>query len=87
MILEDDKRLSYLPLEKATIPPQGIIEHIKDHYWTLHPTKGLVFFNKHSPQCNANESLARRLQEGMYPWAELRFISSVFRSINLQDYC
>lgn len=82
---EDDKRLSFLPLEKATNPPAGFLNHVKDHWWAVHPTKGLVFFKKTSPQCNSNESLSKRIN-AMYPWAEVRLIPSVFFPVDPNDY-
>ena len=82
---DTDKRLSFLPLEKATNPPEGIIEHIKDRWWIVHPIKGLVFFRKFAPQCNSNEELTKSLAV-MYPWSKVQFIPSVFRRINPRDY-
>lgn len=85
MIDPDDKRLRYVPLDKATVPPPGLIEHIKDSWWSVHPERGLIFF-KDSPQCNQNEAVSRHISSGHYPWAEVQFIPSVFRTINPQDY-
>jgi hypothetical protein len=82
---ENDPRLSFTPLEVAVIPPTGLIEHIKDKWWIVHPTKGVCYFRKHSPQCNSNEEVGRRFMV-MYPWAELKFIPSVFRTIEPRDY-
>lgn len=88
IVPEDDPRLFFTSTEKAITPPAGLIEHLKDRWWVVHPTKGLVFWDKHhmAPQCNSNEAVARRIWEQMYPWAEIKFIPSVYRSINPQDY-
>lgn len=85
---EDDPRLVFVPIEKFIIPPPGLIEHLADRWWSVHPSKGLVFYDKKmmAPQCNVNESLVRRLAEKQYPWAETIFIKSVFRRINPRDY-
>ena len=82
-----DERMVFVSFEKATVPPAGLIEHIKDSWWVTHPEKGVAFFDKRrqSPQCNRNEEIARRIG-GMYPWAEIKFIPSVFRRIDPQDY-
>lgn len=84
---EIDARLIFVPLDKATVPPSGLIEHIKDHWWVVHPDKGLAFWDKKlmSPQCNSNEAVTRHLAR-VYPWAEIKFIPSVFRRINPHDY-
>ncbi len=82
-----ESRFRYIPLEKATVPPPGLIHHMKDMWWMVHPEKGLVFFDKMmSPQCNSIESITRRLS-APYAWAEVRQIPSVFYSINPSDYC
>jgi hypothetical protein len=83
---DTDSRLSFVAFDKATTPPKGLIRHIKDHWWVVHPTKGVTFWRKHSPQCNSNEEIAKRLAM-MYPWAEVRFMPSVFHTINPNDYC
>lgn len=36
------ERFKFVPVEKATIPPSGLIEHVKDHWWIVHPEKGLA---------------------------------------------
>ena len=87
-VAADDARLVFVPLEKATTPPPGMIEHIANAWWVVHPEKGVVFWGKKfmSPQCNTNRSITVHLA-AMYPWAEVHLISSVFRRINPQDYC
>lgn len=84
----DDPRLVYVPLESAIVPPSGLIEHLKDRWWSAHPERGLLFFDKKSmsPQCNGDETVARALAARLYPWAETIFVPSVFRRINPSDY-
>lgn len=79
------ERYVFVPIEKAVVPPSGLIEHLKDRWWIVHPEKGLAFFDKKlmAPQCNGSETLARRLAP---EWAEVRFFPSVFRRIDPQDY-
>lgn len=90
-ISEDDPRLVFVPIDVAAIPPAGLIEHFKDRWWAVHPTKGLVFwkssFREHhlAPQCNRNEEGTRMLFSKMYPWAEIQLIPSVFRSVRPAD--
>jgi hypothetical protein len=87
VITEDDPRLRFVPIETATTPPANLIDHIKDAWWVVHPQKGLVFWDKHrAPQCNRSEDITRRIAGAMYPWAEIRFIPSVFLRINPHDY-
>lgn len=81
-----EDKFTFITLDKATVPPAGLIEHIKDHWWLVHPEKGVAFYgNGMAVQGNTNESLTRRFAESN-PWAEVRFIPSVFRAINPQDY-
>lgn len=94
-IAETDPCLIFVPIEQASSPPSGLIKHIKDRWWSVHPTKGLIFYNPHkirrkndlgSPQCNPNHSVSEYLTKEMYPWAECLFIPSVFFQIFPEDY-
>lgn len=82
-----EDRLVFIPLEEATTPPGGLIEHLKDRWWIVHPEKGVAFHDKKamSPLCNGNEGITRLLAES-YPWAVVQFIPSVFRRIRALDY-
>jgi len=86
--LPEHPRLYFVPETEATVPPAGLIEHIKDSWWVTHPEHGLAFWDKRSksPQCNTNESITRHLAK-IYPWAEIKFIPSAYRRINPSDYC
>jgi len=93
IIKEDDPRLKFVSLEEASTPPSGIIEHIKDYYWIVHPEKGVAFWltkigrtKQHiSPQCNMYKSIVERFAL-RYPWAEVKQIPSVFRGVDPNDY-
>lgn len=82
-----EDRFVFVPIDEAIVPPGGLIEHLKDRWWVVHPEKGVAYFDKRhkSPQCNSNETITRRLAQA-YPWAEVRFLPSVFRRINPHDY-
>jgi hypothetical protein len=90
---EDDPRLLFMPIETATRPPSGIIEHLKDRWWLSHPAKGIIWycnekrksFETSSPLCNANRD-AVMYSSKPYPWATVLFLPSVFRRINPRDY-
>lgn len=90
MVEPDDKRLRFVPIEEATVPPVGLIEHIKDYWWVVHPEKGVVFWRPNPrvevPQGNFNKVVTEGIIKRMYPWAECRLIPSVFRSIDPKDY-
>jgi hypothetical protein len=70
-------RFKFAPLENAAIPPAGMIEHIKDHWWIVHPEMGLALFEGKYKQCNRDEAMTRRLARN-YPWAEVRQVPSAF---------
>lgn len=86
----DNPSLVFIPIEQASIPPKGLIVHFKDHWWSHHPEKGLIFYQGRpgkfqksrrrnlAPQCNPVESTARYLCKKMYPWAEVIQVPSVF---------
>lgn len=86
----DQTHFKFVPLEQATTPPNGLINHIKDHWWCVHPEKGVMYYvgpkgKLNSPQCNSNADIARRLAAS-YPDVEVRFIPSVFHRIDPSDY-
>lgn len=88
----DDPHLVFVPFEEASTPPSGIIEHLKDMWWIVHPQKGIAYWrhggpsSKHlSPWCNKSEEITRRIFAS-FPWADVKFIPSVFRRINPRDY-
>lgn len=88
---ETDPRLVFVSLDKATVPPPGLIEHLKDRWWVT-TDRGVLFWKPDkkrdymAPQCNSDETCARMTQQRMYPWASLTFLPSVFRRINPRDY-
>ncbi len=88
----DESKFRFIAFDVAVVPPRGLINHLKDKWWCVHPEKGVAFYVGHSrrqghftPQCNSNESITRRLLAN-YPWAEVRFIPSVFHAIDPHDY-
>ncbi len=89
---KDDPRLVFIPLEDAIVAPDGLCNHFKDHWWSYDPERGLIFWSPNTrhthrfPQCNGREHTARSLQERMYPWAETKFVPSVFIKATPQDY-
>jgi hypothetical protein len=90
----------FLPVGKATQPPSGgFFQHYVDHWWVVHPKKGLVFYNPSSggrrrdrhrigaPQCNSDERISRHVAEKTVPFAyEIRHISSAWVPIDPHDY-
>lgn len=85
-IAEDDARLKFMPLEQATVPPSGYIKHLRNRYWVVHPSKGLVFWREwSSPQCHDSRASAMALFSD-YPWATITHIPSVFVPVKLSDF-
>jgi hypothetical protein len=88
VINEDDPRLVFVPIEHASTPPGGIIQHLKDRYWCVHPTRGLVFWTSQLmwPQCDSDERCSKAIRDEVYPWADVVFVPSVFRLVNPRDF-
>ena len=81
----------FIPLRDLITPPTGIIKHIKDSYWVCCPEEGLLFVRLNQSkelieQCNANESIAVRVRDMMYPTLDVKFVPSVFLRVNLRNY-
>lgn len=95
---EDD--YLFLPVEEAERPVKGgLFIHYVNGWWTVHPEKGLVFFNptrpdgrrRHSflgfPQHNSDERVARRMAATHYPFpVEVRQLPSAWVQANPRDY-
>lgn len=91
-VKQDDPRLHFLQLSEVTQAPDGLCAHYKNRWWSYDPERGIIFWkpDKHSghlfPQCNSSEDTARHLTKSLYPWAETKFVPSVFVQANPQDY-
>ncbi len=90
-LLEDDPRLIYVPWKAAIVPPPGLIEHLKDKFWCVHPLRGLIYFKirkqgSATPQCNNNINICTSIRDQLYTFSEVKFAPSVFRRINPHDY-
>lgn len=75
----------HVPLDLAQTPRTG--ECICDHWWSIHPERGLVFWfqpfgytasEEPSPQCNQQEHTARHLGARLYPDCEVRQLPVVY---------
>lgn len=80
-VAETDSRLRFMPLEDATAPKSGEVFCYRDHWWVVHPSRGLVLWNfgKHdAPQCNVNKAITERIRDKMYPWAEVQQMPVAF---------
>lgn len=78
--------IKYLPLEEVeTSPGEGLWDILTNRWWAYEPGKGLLFYGK-SPQCNRNESIARKVQESCHPDAELLFVERVCLRHDCGDY-
>jgi hypothetical protein len=80
------KWIKYVPMERVTtLPHDGFWDIRSDRWWVYQPDKGLVFYRK-SPQCNINETIARKLQQQCWPDAELIFLERVYLPHDCGDY-
>ena len=92
-IAEDDARLRFVSLNKATELKEGIVYCYLNRYWAVHPTKGIIFYrpDKQShgghPQCNSNKLVTESLVTKLYPWAVIQLIPVVIERIDPKDYC
>ena len=77
-VTENNKDLSFIPLEEALTPPEGIVYHRVNRWWVVHPTKGLVIWRRFSAQCNSDKRCIEHIRDRLYPWAEIHFMPSVF---------
>jgi hypothetical protein len=89
-IKENDPRIEFVHLDVAAIPPEGIIEHIKDHFWLSHPNKGIIYLRHNrrfrSPLCSHSYEDLSKMWHEFLPWTEILFIRSVFQRVRIASY-
>lgn len=85
MIEKDDPRLRFISLDKVASAPSGLVWNYTNRFWAVCPERGVMFWKPKkrwpgfgAPQCNSEESIAKSIQEKLYPWAEVKFLPSVF---------
>ncbi len=97
-LTENDYR--YLPVQEAVRPAAGgFFRHYVNCWWTVHPEKGLAFFNppgrdgrrRHSglgaPQCNASKRISQLVCDKNIPWpAEIQLLESAWVPVDISDY-
>ena len=78
----------YVPEDVAVTPKNGKV--LCDRWWSVHPKKGLAFYNtslratvygednEPSPQCNVSESMCKNLNERLNPECVVKFFPVVF---------
>lgn len=62
----NDSPLSFIPIEEALTAPNGVVNHLVDRWWVVHPEKGFAILGKTSPQCNSDRRIIDRLQQSLY---------------------
>jgi hypothetical protein len=76
----------FVPIDVATKPAEG--HAYADRWWSVHPNLGVAFYvapntergqgYEPSPQCNADERVARHLTARLLPACETRHLPVVF---------
>jgi len=91
-VAEDDPRLVFIALDKATTLHSGLHELYINYWWSVHPTKGIILWKPRghkglgSAQCNTNKALSESLTARLYPWAECKQIPLVALRAEANDY-
>jgi hypothetical protein len=68
--------ITKIPLEKAQTPFNGA-EVMTDRYWVVEDGC-ILFWNKYSPQCNSQKSVAEYIQKKLYPSGSVMFLPVVY---------
>jgi hypothetical protein len=93
-ISPNDERYVFMPeADILAVKGSAYALVIRDHFWSVHPEKGLRFWQSvpgrkgkllgAGPQCNSNESIARRL---LVEGDEVKQIPLVLAPISVSDY-
>jgi hypothetical protein len=81
----DIEKYHFMPEHEIETSRHSMVHQWLDSWWVVHPEKGLTFYGKGfgSPQCNRNETLARRFCPD---WAVVKFFPRVITPLNVSDY-
>lgn len=92
-INSDDLRYVFMS-ENDVLAANGLVKVIREHWWSVHPDKGLRFFQSTrgrqgelvgaSPQCNSNREIVERVLR--HECDEIKKIPLVLVPINVSDY-
>lgn len=74
MIGDISKHIRKIPIEEAIKPKNG--ECLVNRYWSVQD--GCILFYNNSPQCNADQAVARVITDKLYPQAEVILIPEVY---------
>lgn len=97
------RAMKRVPITQVTTPKAGLFQVYVNDWWAVSKDEEVYFFADKrspfaSPQCNANEGLARRVNESrvdvaerykhaeLTNYAETRQLPIVFVPINMSDY-
>lgn len=82
-ILDRCKRVS---IGIATSPKGGICNVHVDKWWIVTPEQEILFYLEHSPQCNADRTIAESIRDKNYPNCSVKQLSCVFQKVDPRDY-
>ena len=83
-LTESDYR--YLPIERALAPTATNVRVIRDHWWSVHPERGLLLYVGRgrrggcSPQCNTSRAIVERVGPD---FAEVRLLPVAYIPITI----
>lgn len=65
-----------MSLQELTTPKNGRLCML-DHWWVVTPDRHVLFYTG-SPQCNANEAIAKRILEKLHPGCTAEFVDVAY---------
>lgn len=74
------EKIKLIPLDELETPKTGY-RVIAGYYWVVKDGCAMSYGLHNAPQCNMNEGVAKRLQEKLYPDAEVVQIPVAFWSL------
>jgi hypothetical protein len=66
-------------------PKSGLLDCYMDRWWVVTPDDEILFYQKCSPQCNADEGIAKNIRDKIFPGLEVRQIPVVFLQVRASD--
>lgn len=82
--MSEKNQYTKIRIDAVSKPFAGMQECITESYWAVTPDDCILFYsNAMQPQCNKNESIARRIVGKLHPECEVRYLAAVYIPIRV----
>lgn len=81
-----DDKYTYVKVDEAATPKNGLHMIYVDHYWMVTADNEILIYGQGSPQCNSNKQIAERIRDRLHTECEVHQIPFVYMPVRASDY-